>query len=294
MNCKSVLLTVFASSFMYASPAREIVELQRDVASLQEQVRTLQRTVDERMAALTTLVQQALEANNRTNTSMAVLENSLRDRLTQQLSTPVASLTTKLDQMSAEFAAVRESITDLNERMSKVQTQLVDLNNTVKVLQSPPSPPPGPGAASNPTGGPPPGMSAQQLYESALKDRNSGNFDLALQGFQEYLKYYANTDLAPNAQFYIGQIYYDRNQFEEAIQAFDAVLERYPENNKTADAMYMKGMALLKSNRRNQAAQEFLNVLQKYPNAEVAAKARAQRKALGLSVPASAPTKRRR
>ena len=71
------------------------------------------------------------------------------------------------------------------------------------------------------------------------------------------------------------------------------MLERYPENNKTPDAMYMKGMSLLKQTRRNDAAKEFLTLIQKYPNAEVAAKARAQRRALGLSVPAT-PTRSRR
>ena len=68
-----------------------------------------------------------------------------------------------------------------------------------------------------------------------------------MQGFQEYLRYYNNTELAPNAQFYIGQIHYDKTDFAPAVQAFDTVLEKYPENNKTADATYMKGMALLKS-----------------------------------------------
>ena len=121
-----------------------------------------------------------------------------------------------------------------------------------------------------------------------MKDRTGGNFDLALQGFEEYLKYFANTELAPNAQFYIGQIYYDKNDFPSAIRAFDTVLEKFPENNKTPDAMYMKGMALLKSTQRNAAAQEFLTLIQKYPNADVTPKARQQRKALGLSVPSAA------
>jgi hypothetical protein len=42
-------------------------------------------------------------------------------------------------------------------------------------------------------------------------------------------------------------------------------------------------MSLLKSTQRNEAAKEFLAVIQKYPNAEVATKARQQRKALGLN-----------
>jgi tol-pal system protein YbgF len=166
----------------------------------------------------------------------------------------------------------------------------VELSNTVRTLQAPPPPPP---AAGSTESGPPAGVSPTQLYESALKDRSGGNFDLARQGFEEYLKWFPTTDLAPNAQFYIGQIYYDKNEFPEAIKAFDAVLERFPENNKTADAMYMKGMALLKYGQRTQAGQEFLTVIQKYPTSEVATKARAQRKALGLSVP-STPSRRRR
>jgi tol-pal system protein YbgF len=291
MYRRLVLFTLFASSISLAA-SREIVELQRDVASLQEQVRVLQRTIDERMAALSTLVEQSLNSTNKTNTSVAVLESGLRERLGQQLSAPVANMSSKLDQMSTDFSSVRETISDLNERMSKVQTQLVDLNNTVKVLQSPP-PPPGLGSTGAVEGQPPAGLSAQQLYESALKDRSSGNFELAMQGFQEYLKWFPTTELAPNAQFYIGSLHYDKSDFNNAITAFDAVLERFPENNKTADAMFMKGMSLLKSGQRNQAGQEFLEVIQKYPNAEITAKAKAQRKALGLSVPAT-PVKRRR
>lgn len=278
---------------------KEIIALQRDMALLQVQVDTMQKSVAADLKELTKLVQQAIEAANRSNTSVTGMEAGLRERLTA----PVANVSSKMDQMSTDFSALRESIADMNERLGKVQIQVVDLTNTVKVLQAPAPPPPtaaAPGGAPPQAGapaGPPQGMSARQLYDSAQADKSRGNLDLAMQGFQEYLKWFPTTDLAPNAQFAIGEIHFSQNQYPEAITAFDTVLERWADNNKTADAMYMKGMALLRSNQRNQAAQEFLAVVQKYPNAEVAQKARAQRKALGLSSPsgaAPAPARRRR
>jgi tol-pal system protein YbgF len=294
---RPAVILLAAASLAFGAPSKEMIQLQRDIAQLQDQVRQLQGAMNERLVALTTLVQQALDTSSKTNTSVAVLESGLRDRLSQQLSAPITSVSTKVDQMSTEFQGVRENVSAMNETLAKLQQQLVDLNSAVKILQAPPAPPPGaasgigaPGSGA-PTG-PPAGMSAQQLYQNALADRSRGNFDLALQGFQEYLKWFDNTELAPNAQFYVGQIAYDKTDFPAAIEAFNLVVEKYGENNKSADATYMKGMALLKSGQRTQAGQEFLTVIQKYPNSEVAPKARTQRQALGLSVPkAAAPTK---
>jgi tol-pal system protein YbgF len=282
--------------FMLAAPSlfgasKEIVQIQRDIALLQDQVRSVQQSLDERLVKLTTLVEQALQSSTKANTTLAVLESGLRDRLSQQLAAPITGVSTKVEQMSNDFQAVRESVADMNERMSRIQAQIVELGNVVRTIQAPPPPPPG---TTSSAGGPPAGISPTQLYESAMRDRSSGQFDLAMQGFQEYLKWFSNTELAPNAQFYIGQIYYDKNDFSNAIQAFDTVLEKFPENNKTADAMYMKGMSLLRGNQRTAAGQEFLAVIQKYPTSEVATKARAQRKALGLSIPATPTTTRRR
>ncbi|MGH9627240.1 MAG: tetratricopeptide repeat protein [Bryobacteraceae bacterium] len=264
---------------------REIIEMQRTVAALEDQVRTLQSTVNEQLVRMTTLLQQTLDGVNKTNTSVAVLDSQIRDRLAEQsksVAAPVASLSSKLDQMTTEFQTVRESVADLSGRMSKLQTQLTDLGNTIKIMQTPAAPPP-PGGTS----GPPPGMSATQLLDTAKRDRSGGNLDLALQGFETYLQHFGDTPLAPEAQFYIGQIHYDKGEFQEALAAFDAVLERYPENSHTPDATYMKGMALLKSGQASAAGKEFLNVIQKHPKSDVAPKAIAARKALGLSTPSA-------
>ncbi|MBC8164616.1 MAG: outer membrane protein assembly factor BamD [Bryobacteraceae bacterium] len=300
-----VALLVVPSMF---GASREMIEIQRSVGQLQEQVSQLQRTVDERIGALTTLMQQALDTSTKTNTSVAVLESGLRDRLSQQLSAPITGVSTKVDQMSTDFAGVRENVSAMNETLTKVQAQLIDLSNSVKILQPPAAPPPvelpgqlSPGAsASGLPSAPPAGLSAKQLYDSAMRDRSAGNSDLALQGLGEYLKWFGTSELAPAAQFNIGQIYYDKADYPGAIKSFDAVLERFTENNKTPDAMYMKGMSLFKAGQRNQAAQEFLNVIQKYPTSEVATKARTLRKSMGLSSPTDssaaprAPARRRR
>src|SRR5467141_3714977 len=81
------------------------------------------------------------------------------------------------------------------------------------------SPAPAAGAA-NPTGSSPsssavpsgPAPSADTLYSTGLRDITSGKYDLARSEFQDYLKYYGDTDLASNAQFYLGEISFKQKQ----------------------------------------------------------------------------------
>jgi TolA-binding protein len=272
------LLVVFP--LLGTAQRKEYIDLQREVAQLQEQVRTLQRTLDEKTAELKVLTQQALDNLAKTNTAVAVLDAGVRDRLKEQAASlvgPVATIGTKVDQMASEFQGLKIAVEDVNARLGKLERQVVDLGNTIKVLQTPAPPPAGPGT-------PPPGVSADSLYANAMRDKDGGNYDLALQGFTDYLKYFGNTDSAPNAQFYIGDIHYRRGDLDEALRAFDMVLEKYPENNKTLDAMFMKGLTLVKSGERNRGADEYRALINRAPSSELAAKARAELRRLGLSV----------
>jgi tol-pal system protein YbgF len=284
-----VLTLIPAAAF---GQKKEIVELQRDMALLQDQMRTLQRSQDEQFSNLKTLVERALDAANKANTSMAVLQHTLTDRIGEQAKSvvaPVAGVVTKVDQMSDEFRSVRESVADLAGRMGKMEARLVDIANAVTTLRNPPAAP-GP----DQSGGLAPGVSAEQTYQNAFRDMQGGQLDLALQQFSDYLKYFPNTDYAPNAQFYLGDIYLRKGDTDNAIQAFDAVLERYSENHKSADARYMKGRALIQAGKPTAAAEEFRELIKRYPDGEHAARAKAQLKALGLSAPSAAARKRTR
>jgi tol-pal system protein YbgF len=285
------------------SPAasKEIMELQRDVAGLQEQLRLLKESQDKQLAALTVLVQQALDTSKSSTTGVAVIQNNLQQSLRDmesKVQTPVAGLSTRLDGMDQDLRTLQQSVSDLNSSMNKLQQQLTDLNHAVSILQAPAPPPPGSGtntAVPGGTGGgvvpgiapaqsaPEPCEPASQLYPDANSDRSAGKYEIALKEFNEYLRCYGNLPLAPNAQYLIGTIHAAQGDYEAAVQDFDTVLEKYPDNSKTPDALYSKGLALVKLGRRTDGADEFAELIKRFPKSDLAVKACDQRKNMGLS-----------
>lgn len=300
------LLTAAVAAALFClapSPApaasKEIQELQRDVAQLQDQLRQLQQSQDRQLAAIQALVQQSLSAANDATKSVAVIQSGFQQNLRDQESkvvTPVVGLNTRMDQMSQDMRTLQQAVTDLTGLMSKMQAQLTDLNNAVKVMQAPAVPPPGASAA--PTGGMPgapaapandtPTMSASDLYANAQRDRQGGKLDLALQEFGDYIRWYGNTELAPNAQYYIASIHASQSDYDSAIREYDMVLEKYPDNNKTADAMYGKGVALARLGRRTDGAKEFQELIKRYPSNSLSGQACTQLTNMGLKCPTAA------
>ncbi len=280
--------------------SKEIVELQRDVALLQEQVRTLQRSQDEKLSAIQVLVQQALDASNKANTSVALLQSNLQQNSRDQQSkvgTAVVDLSTKVDAMGTDVSALRESVADIASQVNKLQQQMVDISNAVRSIQAPAvaPPPTGPGGSPNPGGGSMapsssiPQVPAETLYQNAMRDQSGGKDDLALQEYTQYLTDYGNLSLAPSAQFHVAEIHLKQGKLDDALQEFDMVLEKYPDNSKTPDALYMKGNTLVKLGKRTQGKQEYCELVKRFPSNDLAGRARSQVKSLGLTCGPAAP-----
>src|SRR5580698_5877031 len=90
---RTLLPAVLICPSLTFAASKEIVELSRDVALLQEQVRTLQRSQDEKFSAIQVLVQQALDAANKANTSVALLQNNLQQNGKEQQTKVVTTVT---------------------------------------------------------------------------------------------------------------------------------------------------------------------------------------------------------
>ena len=230
---------------------KEVIQLQQSVALLQGMVRELQRNFDEKTAVMRTLVEQSSEQMTKLTGDLATLQQSIQ--------VTVGNAGQKMDTVGSQVQGIQASLDDLRGRLDKLSQQVTKLETSSQTISGS-----GFGTSAEPGMGTPPAPDV--LYNTALRDYTSGNYPLALQEFFEYLRYYPNTALASNAQFYIGDIYYQQGQFEKAVQEYDKAIEQYPDGNKTAAAQLKKGFALINLNLRTQGTQELNAVVQKFPN----------------------------
>lgn len=293
---------VFAAS-------KEQQEMQRDIAQLQDQVRALQSSQDQRLAAIQVLVQQALDAGNKANTGVSVLTANVSNTLerdVKQALVPVSALAAKVDNTNNDMAEVRNQVAELTTQVNKIYALLNDLNNAVKLIQAPAAAPPptagGPpngasmGVPGSPAGGPAAGAPpAAALFANAVRDYNGGNMALSLQEYSDFLKFYPDDPNAASAQYNIGEIHYLQNKLEVASKDFDAVIERYGDNAKvTPDAYFMKGMALKQSARKADSAATFRALIAKFPRSDRAKEAKEQLTAMGMTSAAAPAAARKR
>ena len=267
-----VLLLLLVAAGSAFAQKKEIIQLQRDMAILQEVVRQSERQMGERFAVLENLLQQGLDKTDKLNAALAVLERNLAKQTTD-VSAPVSATASRVETLQGQVGALREVMEEIRTRLGRVEQQVGDIKTQVTTLPPPsfgltPSPESN-AAASGAT-------SAETLFNSAFADYTRGNYDLAREQFDQYLRLYPNTVRAPEAQYYVGAIAYQNGQHDEAVRHFDMVLERYPVGVISADAQFKKGMALLKLDRPEDAAREFRAVIERYPNSNVAPAAQGQ------------------
>jgi tol-pal system protein YbgF len=286
--------------------AREIIQLQQDVTTLLQGQRDISTQMTQDHTVMKTLVEQSGDTMAKLNVTMSTLQKSMQD--------VTANSGARLDTMSTQVQGLSDNLEEIKSRLGKLNQQLVDLQNTVQSVDAKIS---GGGAAgatptaSNSGGGiagsgmssqpassvrPPsgaaagggPAPSADTLYSNGLRDITGGNYELARKEFLDYLKYYGDTDLASNAQFYLGEIAYSQKNYDQAVTEYDHVLTNYPKSFKLAPAHLKKGMALIELGQKTSGVRELRDVVKRFPGTEEERRARAKLKELGVAVTATA------
>jgi len=285
-----ILLSIALSpAILLGQKKEDLASIQRDVASMDDHVKQLQKSFDEKYTALTTLLQQSIDANAKTAAAVAALQHNMEQKLAEQQSklvAPVATLNTKVDEMSTDFNAVAANVKELVRHMNDLDAKITDLSSAVRTINNPVPAPPQPngagGTAAQVPDSPPPGMTAEMSYNNAYRDYMTKKDDQAVDEFLQFLKYFSKTEKGPDATFFLGQIYYRGQDYGDAIKAFDDVLEKFPPNPKTADAQYMKACALMGNHQNTDAGKEFKEFLEKYPNNSHVREAHQHLRTLGL------------
>jgi tol-pal system protein YbgF len=293
----AVLAGALAGSLVGPRPAeavaRELIELQRDVTSLLQGQKDLSTQVTQDNTVMKTLIGQSSDNVNKLASTMGSLQKSVQD--------VQANSGARLDTMSTQVQGLSDNLEEIKSRLGKLNQQLVDLQNTVQSLDAKisgaaaPAPATGLATPTSSTGAtkpvsssssavPPGAPSADTLYSNGLRDITTGKYDLARSEFEDYLKFYSDTDLASNAQFYLGEIFYKQKQYVDAVAAYDKVLTNYPKSFKLGPARLRKGMALIELGQKTAGVRELRDVIKRFPGSDEDRLARAKLKELGVSL----------
>ena len=247
---------------------KDMVQLQTQVQDLQDRIAHMQQSFDERMGVLQHLIEQSTDRANKVAASVTDLQTTLQKQQSES--------GTHVDQLSGQIQSLNDSLDELKARLGKVSKQLEDMQAAQQSMSATQT------QQQQQASAPPPDV----LYNNALRDYQAGKNDLAAQEFADYVKYYPNTDLAGNSNFYLADIQFRQGNYQAAAKTYDQVLQSFPDGNKAAAAELKKGLALIELGQQEAGIAALRHVIQRYPKSNEALQARERLRKLGVGVTA--------
>lgn len=265
----ALLLTLLVLSARPAFAAdKQHLQMMAEIRLLQEQQQQLQQLMgglQDTLKALNAKLDDQTAANRKAMADQSLAVNNIGDT--------VRTLREKTDETNVRISSVSQEIDALRQAIASQPPP------TPVITPTPGGAAPGPGGASAPStsagptpatgGAPPPGVSAQRMFESSYDDYTAGRWDLAIQGFQNFIAAFPRAPQTPNALYNIGQAYYSQSKYPEARDAYQRIITDYgsvADPSTLADANYKLGMTYERLNQIDAAKQAYQTVVQKYPS----------------------------
>ncbi|HET7396747.1 MAG TPA: tol-pal system protein YbgF [Gammaproteobacteria bacterium] len=119
----------------------------------------------------------------------------------------------------------------------------------------------------------------RSAYQKNFNLVKQGRYDDAINGFTAFIQQYPQSQLVPNAEFWMGESHYQQSDFQGALVNYKAVVQNYPDSSKAPDALLKMGYAQYEMKDWKAARKTLDSVVSKYPDSRSAgyAKQRLQR-----------------
>jgi tol-pal system protein YbgF len=214
--------------------------------------------------------------------ALAETLKTVTGRLDEQSATSRKALADQrllIEGMTDTVRTLREKSDDTNVRLSSITQELESIRQTISSLPPPAAVAPAtvdpagdPAAAAPPgmvppgptTAAPPSNVSPQRTYDTAFSDYTAGQYDLAIEGFRTFLKYFPRHVNADDAQVNIGNALYNAGKFKDAVTEYQRVISDYPKTDSVPAAYYKLGLTYNQLKQPDLARKAFEAVVQGY------------------------------
>ncbi|HAT1618248.1 TPA: tol-pal system protein YbgF, partial [Raoultella ornithinolytica] len=132
------------------------------------------------------------------------------------------------------------------------------------------------------TGAPASTGDANTDYNAAIAlVKDPSRQDDALAAFQNFVKKYPDSTYQPNANYWLGQLNYNKGKKDDAAYYFASVVKNYPKSPKAPDAMFKVGVIMQDKGDTAKAKAVYQQVVSKFPGTDGAKQAQKRLNALG-------------
>ena len=221
-------------------------------------VRGADREHQQMMADIRMLQEQSARLNLMLGTLDETLQTLLvrLDEQGQDVRRAFADQKLMVGNLTGGVRVVREKADETNVRLSSLAQEVEALRLAIPPMTAPltrlavdpetglPAGPPVVVPSPVPVAAVNPGVSPQRLYDTAYADFTTGQWGLSIQGFEAYISSFPRSELADDAQFFIGSNHYADGRYREAADAFEQVVLSYAGGDRVADSLYKRGLAL--------------------------------------------------
>ncbi|MFN7086539.1 MAG: tol-pal system protein YbgF [Burkholderiales bacterium] len=215
---------------------------------------------------------------------LAQVEDGLKEALRNQ---PLLDLVAQIEMLRQELKTLRGQIEVLGNNIESVSKQqrdmYVDLDSRLRRLEQPASASVPPAATVAPPAAAAPAAAdaaESRVYEAAHNQRRIGNYRGAIVAFQNFLEQYPKSELAPRAQYWIGDSYFNLRDFRNAIASQQKLLNTYPDSASVPDALLNIASSQMELGDAAAARKTMEGLVSRYPSSEAAEKARRRLAAL--------------
>jgi tol-pal system protein YbgF len=207
----------------------------------------------------------------------------------------VVELVRSIEQTNGEIARLRgqiEVLTNENQQLQKRQRDFyLDIDSRLKRLEGAPAGASSASPATEAPGGTPPPQAQRtptkeeqaremKAYDAASNLFRRNDFKSAIDAFRGFLKDYPDSQLAVNANYWIGISYANLRDYRNALTTQQEILARHPQSAKAPDAMLAIAAIQIEQGDAGSARNTLEDIIARYPGSEAAGKARTRLAAL--------------
>ncbi len=261
----TLIVLPFQARFVAAD--REHQQIMADVRMLQEQAQQLAIAVS-RLAEALKGIDEGMNRQEEMNLKAFASQRSMVDNIGSNLRVireRADETNVRLSSLEQELEAVRQSIPPpmyalpLPPAVTLSRLDPDSRSDLSELLKSPEAQPVTPSVA---------GLSPMRMYDQAFADYGAGQWVLAIEGFQAFVRTFPMSDQTDDAQYYIGETHYLSGRYEEAVNAYNEVIQRYPDSNSTPAVYFKGGLALERLGDIDSARTSWEFVLETYPDSD--------------------------